>query len=81
LNLVEGTMHPYPGAKMPGAGGEFKDSLGRLRPVLNGVQKTSWTFVTAVKASNGCVRQFYVKGASAGQTNVDSVIEVDWCRG
>jgi len=82
MNLVEGTMHPYPGAKMPAAGGEFKDSLGRLRPVLEeGVQKLSWTFVTAVKASNGCVRQFYVKGASAGQTDTDSVIEVDWCRG
>jgi hypothetical protein len=82
MNLVEGTMHPYPGAKMPGAGGEFKDSLGRLRPVFKeGVQKMSWTFVTAVKANNGCVRQFYVKGASAGQTDADSVIEIDWCRG
>lgn len=81
MNLVEGTMHPYPGAKMPGAGGEFKDSLGRLRPALEeGRQKISWTFVTAVTADNGCVRQFYVKGASAGQSDVDSVIEVDWCR-
>ncbi|KAK6000698.1 hypothetical protein QM012_003423 [Aureobasidium pullulans] len=82
MNLVEGTMHPYPGAKMPGAGGEFKDSLGRLRPALEeGRQKISWTFATAVTADNGCVRQFYVKGASAGQNDVDSVIEVDWCRG
>jgi hypothetical protein len=82
LNLIEGTMHPYPGAKMPAAGGEFKDSLGRLRSVLKeGVEKISWTFVTAVKTGNGCVRQFYVKGASAEQTDVDSVIEIDWCRG
>ncbi|KAH0388019.1 hypothetical protein KCU92_g1167, partial [Aureobasidium melanogenum] len=82
MNLVEGTMHPYPGAKMPGAGGEFKDSLGRLRPALEeGRQKISWTFVTAVTADNGCVRQFYVRGASDGQSDLDSVIEVDWCRG
>lgn len=80
MGLVEGTMFPYPGAKMPDAAGELQDSLGKLRPALEeGREKISWRFVTAVSMGSACVRQFYVKGASAGQS-VDSVIEVDWCR-
>ncbi|THW71579.1 hypothetical protein D6D19_07261 [Aureobasidium pullulans] len=77
MGLVEGTMFPYPGAKMPDAAGELQDSLGKLRPALEeGREKISWRFVTAVSMGSACVRQFYVRGASAGQS-VDSVIEVD----
>ncbi|THY23190.1 hypothetical protein D6D00_06351 [Aureobasidium pullulans] len=80
MGLVEGTMFPYPGAKMPDVAGELQDSLGKLRPALEeGREKISWRFVTAVSMGSACVRQFYVRGASAGQS-VDSVIEVDWCR-
>lgn len=65
---------------MPDAAGELQDSLGKLRPALEeGREKISWRFVTAVSMGSACVRQFYVRGASAGQS-VDSVIEVDWCR-
>jgi hypothetical protein len=81
LGLVEGTMHPYPGAQMSDTERELKDSLGRLRPPLEkGREKVTWRFATALKMGNDCVRQFYVKGASAGQSDNDSVIEVDWCR-
>lgn len=67
MNLVEGTMHPYPGKRLPSAEGDSKGSPGRLRPASEeGRQKIDLTFATAVTADNGCVRRFYVKGASAG---------------
>lgn len=81
LGLVEATMHPYPGAQPHDTDRELKDSLGKLRPALEeGREKITWRFVTASMMGDDCVRQFYVKGASAGQNDVDSVIEVDWCR-
>jgi hypothetical protein len=81
LGLVEATMHPYPGAQMPDAERELKDSLGKLRPALEeGREKITWRFVTASRMGENCVRQLYTKGASAGQSGIDSVIEVDWCR-
>jgi hypothetical protein len=81
LGLVEATMHPYPGAQMPDAERELRDSLGRLRPALEeGREKITWRFTTALRMGDDCVRQFYVKGASAGQSDIDSLIEVDWCR-
>lgn len=89
LNLIEGTMFPYPGSHMPQDGGEFLDSLGALRPVLEKeTEKITWNFTHAVKTPNGCVRQFYVHRYTApegevepGGEEVDSVVELDWCKG
>ena len=83
-------MHPFPGSHMPENAGELYDSLGNLRLALEkGKDKISWTFVNAVKAADGCIRQFYVKradddgnpGHGEGRDQVDSVIELDWCSG
>lgn len=88
FGLVEGTMHPYPGSRMPENGNEFFDSLGALRPALReGTDKISWRLSYGVKTTAGCVRQFYVKRAAlqvdksqVDETPIDSVIEIDWCR-
>ncbi|KAI9703499.1 MAG: hypothetical protein M1820_005803 [Bogoriella megaspora] len=59
---------------------EFHDSFGPLRkPLAEGIAKRSWRFETAVRSSDGFVRQFYVSRANYAEGiagHVDSVYEL-----